>query len=84
MSIKDETSESIVIVTGASSGLGVCYVDAVTKLFPDIDELWLIARREGRLKKWPHDIFSTHSVGQGGRFGLIIGTLHFLFTSSLS
>ncbi len=48
---------SIAVITGASSGLGVCYVDAVTKLFPEIDELWLIARREERLrevaKKYP-------------------------------
>lgn len=42
---------SIAVVTGASSGLGVCYVDAVTKLFPEIDVLWLIARREGRLQE---------------------------------
>ncbi len=42
---------SIAVITGASSGLGVCYVDAVTKLFPEIDELWLIARRERRLKE---------------------------------
>ncbi len=41
---------SVAVITGASSGLGVCYVDAVTKLFPEIDELWLIARREDRLK----------------------------------
>ena len=42
---------SIAVITGASSGLGVCYIDAVTKLFPEIDALWLIARREERLKK---------------------------------
>lgn len=42
---------SIAVITGASSGLGVCYVDAVTQLFPEIDELWLIARRENRLKE---------------------------------
>ncbi len=42
---------SIAVITGASSGLGICYVDAVTKLFPEIDELWLIARREERLKE---------------------------------
>ncbi len=40
----------IAVITGASSGLGVCYVDAVTKLFPEIEELWLIARREQRMK----------------------------------
>ena len=42
---------SIAVITGASSGLGVCYIDAITKLFPEINELWLIARREERLKK---------------------------------
>ncbi len=42
---------NIAIITGASSGLGTCYVDAVTKLFPEIDELWLIARREERLRE---------------------------------
>lgn len=42
---------SIAVITGASSGLGACYIDAVTKLFPKIDELWLIARREERLKE---------------------------------
>ena len=41
---------SVAVITGASSGLGVCYVDAVAKLFPEIDEIWLIARREERLK----------------------------------
>ena len=42
---------SIAVITGASSGIGVCYIDAVTKLFSEIDELWLIARREERLKE---------------------------------
>ena len=42
---------SIAVITGASSGLGACYVDAVATLFPEIEELWLIARREDRLKE---------------------------------
>ena len=42
---------SIAIITGASSGLGTCYVDAVTQVFPEVDELWLIARREERLQQ---------------------------------
>ena len=42
---------SLAVITGASSGLRSCYVNAVTKLFPEIDELWLIARREDRLKE---------------------------------
>ena len=40
---------STAIITGASSGLGRAYVDAVLKIFPEIDELWLIARRTDRL-----------------------------------
>ncbi len=42
---------SVAIITGASSGLGVCYIDAVTKVYPEIEEIWLIARREERLKE---------------------------------
>ncbi len=41
----------IAVITGASSGLGACYVDAVVKLFPKTEELWLIARRKERLKE---------------------------------
>ncbi len=47
----NQKTSNIAIVTGASSGLGACYVDAVAKLFPETDELWLIARREERLKE---------------------------------
>ena len=53
---------SIAIITGASSGLGACYVDAVTKLFPEIDELWLIARREERLKKVAEKYPDKHTI----------------------
>lgn len=42
---------SVAIITGASSGLGVCYVDAVTKIYPEIEEIWLIARREDRMRE---------------------------------
>ncbi len=42
---------SIAIITGASSGLGKCYVDAVIKLYPEIYEIWLIARRKERLQE---------------------------------
>ncbi len=42
---------SIGVITGASSGLGARYVDALTKLFPEIDEIWLLARRQDKLKE---------------------------------
>lgn len=38
------------IVTGASSGLGWAYAKEIDKTM-DLDELWLIARREERLRK---------------------------------
>lgn len=53
---------SIAVITGASSGLGVCYIDAVTKLFSEIDELWLIARREERFKKVAEKHPDKHTV----------------------
>ncbi len=40
---------SVAVITGASSGLGRAYVDAMLEIFPEIDELWLIARRADRL-----------------------------------
>ena len=42
---------AVAVITGASSGIGAEYVRAVTELFPEIDELWLIARREDKLKE---------------------------------
>lgn len=39
------------IITGASSGLGREYFKVLTEIYPDIEEFWLIARRENRLKE---------------------------------
>lgn len=33
------------IITGASSGLGAEYARQIPKIFPDIEDLWLVARR---------------------------------------
>lgn len=41
----------IAIVTGASSGIGEAYVRLIHSVEKDIDELWVVARREDRLKK---------------------------------
>ncbi|MBQ7726014.1 MAG: SDR family NAD(P)-dependent oxidoreductase, partial [Clostridia bacterium] len=39
------------VITGASSGLGKEYATAVAKNRPEIEQIWLIARREEKLKE---------------------------------
>lgn len=41
----------IAVITGASSGLGTEYAKAVDKMRNDIDEIWLLARREDKLQE---------------------------------
>lgn len=38
--------KNIIIITGASSGMGKEFVNQIDKHFPGVDELWLIARRK--------------------------------------
>ena len=40
------THKNIIIITGASSGMGKEFVKQIDSHFPKVDELWLIARRE--------------------------------------
>lgn len=46
----------IAVITGASSGLGREYAFAAARKRDDIDELWLIARREENLRKTAEQI----------------------------
>ncbi len=39
------------VITGASSGLGVDFLKAVVQNYPEMEEIWLIARRKERLEK---------------------------------
>lgn len=41
----------IAVITGASSGLGVKFLEAVVNRYPQMDEYWILARRKGRLDK---------------------------------
>ena len=41
----------IAIITGASAGLGKEFLKAAPAFFPEIEEYWLIARRQDRLEE---------------------------------
>lgn len=40
---------NIAVITGASSGIGTEYARAVNSMYPDVEQIWIIARRENRL-----------------------------------
>lgn len=42
---------AIAVVTGASSGLGKEYIEAIIQQYPTVDEFWLIARNKDKLKE---------------------------------
>ena len=46
-----EFTMNIAIITGASSGMGMEYVRQLDHYFRNIDEIWVIARREDRLQQ---------------------------------
>lgn len=48
--------KQIAIVTGASSGVGVEFLKQIDKRYSNIDELWLIARREDRMTELTQDL----------------------------
>lgn len=43
--------KNIIIITGASSGIGLEFALQIDTAFSNIDEIWLVARREERLKE---------------------------------
>ncbi len=48
--IASSQEKRIAIVTGASSGLGMAYAKEIAREESGIDEIWLIARRKGKLE----------------------------------
>lgn len=53
---------SVAVVTGASAGLGTAFVRAILRDCPDVDEIWLIARRRERLERLAADYPSARFV----------------------
>lgn len=45
----------IAIVTGASAGLGKVFAEKICMKYPDLDEVWLIARRKERMELFAAD-----------------------------
>ena len=50
---------NIAVITGASAGLGLEYAKAVYETRADLDEIWVIARREDRLQELQTQLGST-------------------------
>jgi len=61
----------IAVITGASSGLGAKFASEIRGVFPEIEQLWLIARRADRLAaaaetlKTPCRLISADLTGDG-------------------
>ena len=53
---------STAIITGASAGMGQEFVRQLQEFFPEIRELWLIARRQERLEAMARDLGGELSV----------------------
>lgn len=49
--MKEGAIMDIAIITGASSGLGKAFFEAIVNRYRDLDEIWVIARRERRLRE---------------------------------
>ena len=47
---------NIAVITGASAGLGAEYAKAVYETRTDIQEIWVIARREDRLQELKNNL----------------------------
>jgi len=52
----------IALLTGASSGLGYAYAKFIGEIFPQVDEIWALARREDRLAELARTVASPRIV----------------------
>lgn len=52
----------IAIVTGVSSGVGIEFLKQIDQRYPYLDELWLLARREGRMEAVAKELRTTTRI----------------------
>ena len=52
---KEHYKMDIAVITGASSGLGKVFAEKVCAKYPNLDEVWLIARRKERLEQFAQE-----------------------------
>ena len=52
---------NIAVITGASSGLGKQFYETIVHRYPDLDEIWLIARRKERLEALAEQFPNIHA-----------------------
>ena len=57
----------IALVTGASSGMGRCFVHKIAEQYPFLQEIWVIARRKESLQKLRTEIGKDAEKGPGQR-----------------
>ena len=55
----------IALITGASSGLGRMFAHKIHSVFPEIDEIWVVARRLERLKALQNEVADVKIVPIG-------------------
>lgn len=59
------------IITGASSGLGREFVRLLGSVFPEIERVWLIARRSNRLKVLTEELNASQDLTPEADLSLI-------------
>ncbi|MEG1504886.1 MAG: SDR family NAD(P)-dependent oxidoreductase [Lachnospiraceae bacterium] len=55
----------IAIVTGASSGMGALFVKQIERLYHDLDEIWVIARRRERMETLQNHVKTNLRIFEG-------------------
>ncbi|MEG0722124.1 MAG: SDR family NAD(P)-dependent oxidoreductase, partial [Lachnospiraceae bacterium] len=55
----------IAIITGASSGMGALFVKQIERLYHDLDEIWVLARRRERMETLQNHVKTNLRIFEG-------------------